>query len=128
MVSREQFAGGRYRSSSEEEELVGELDARLRVQELTRQEGQFVGVLAGSGNSDGARPVPLHVDRSRQPHPDGTGHLIEDGDELLRLLCTAARLIERSLQISLDQETSEPQVKELDCRQMVSMGRTLALA
>lgn len=46
---------------SEEEELVWQLDGRLRVQVLTRQVRQFVGVLAGRRDSDSAGPVPVQM-------------------------------------------------------------------
>lgn len=46
---------------SKKKELVGKLQGRLGTQVLPRQVGQFVGVLAGSRNSDGAWEVPVQV-------------------------------------------------------------------
>lgn len=46
---------------SEEEEVVWELDGRLGVQVLARQESQFVGVLARRRNTNGAWPVPVQM-------------------------------------------------------------------
>lgn len=44
-----------------EEELLAEVGAGLVVQDLAHQECQLVGVLAGSGDAHGARPVPVQV-------------------------------------------------------------------
>lgn len=46
---------------SQEEQVLAQLDGWLVMQNLSRQESQFVRILARSWNSNSARPIPVHV-------------------------------------------------------------------
>lgn len=98
-----------HRSHSQKEQFLWELDSRLWMEVLARQEGQFVGVLARCRNAYRSGPVPVQV-----AHLEGQPVKKKNCKEMFHFMCVCVWVV-TSEQLQL-KNSSKPEPISYLCK------------